>query len=343
MNEEPMNEKAEQSDAVKCIAVTGASGFIGAALVRAALAAGFQVRATGRRADPPENWPHYTACDIADTAKMRHCFEGADAVIHAAGLAHQFGRARVAAAPFHEVNVEGTKCVVQAALASGAKRMILLSSVSVYGPHGRAVVDEDCPCRPLDPYAVSKREAELAAMEMTRDTPLQLLVLRPATVYGEDDPGNVARLMDAVDRKRFFWLGAGRNKKSMIHKDDVASACIAALLAPPSAEPLVFNVADQAYTMREIVDEIAAALNRRVPPVHVPASPALMTARGLSHLPKVGQRFGSIHDTMRKWLADDVYDGNRLAQYSGFRAKVDLKTGLQREAAWFRSAQQAKD
>ncbi|MDO9566735.1 MAG: NAD-dependent epimerase/dehydratase family protein [Candidatus Desulfaltia sp.] len=74
--------------------------------------------------------------------------------------------------------------------------------------------DENPPCNPVGPYALSKYNAELRAIEISRESGMALTILRLATLYGEEDPGNVGRLMRTLDRGRFLWIGDGSNRKS---------------------------------------------------------------------------------------------------------------------------------
>ncbi|MEK7776125.1 MAG: NAD-dependent epimerase/dehydratase family protein, partial [Planctomycetota bacterium] len=113
--------------------------------------------------------------------------------------------------------------------------------------------DENTPCNPVGPYALSKYNAELRAIEIAREAGMALTILRLATLYGEGDPGNVGRLMRTLDRGRFLWIGDGSNRKSLLYKGDAARACMA--VAERSASGInIYNVSAPACTMREIVD-----------------------------------------------------------------------------------------
>ena len=84
--------------------------------------------------------------------------------------------------------------------------------------------DENTPCNPVGPYALSKYNAELRAIEIARVSGMALAILRLATLYGEGNPGNVGRLMRALDRGRFLWIGDGSNRKSLLYRGDAARA-----------------------------------------------------------------------------------------------------------------------
>lgn len=256
--------------------VTGAAGFLGQEAVRRAQAAGIRVRATDRRrGDLPED-VDFRPADICVPETLRGLFQGVDCLVHVAGLAHLFDKSQARTAPFREVNAEGAAHVAQAAAHAGVRAMVLVSSVAVYGSHDGQVVDERSPCRPEGPYAQSKYEAEQRVTTIAEQAGMRLTILRLATLYGEQDPGNVLRLFRAIDRRRFIWIGTGANKKSLIHRDDAARACIAAALGRRAG---VYNVSASPYTLREIVEAIADALTCRLPRWHIPPPTGLELER----------------------------------------------------------------
>ena len=162
---------------------------------------------------------------------------------------------------------------------------------------------------------------------------MALTILRLATLYGEGDPGNVGRLMRTLDRGRFLWIGHGSNRKSLLYKGDAALACMAVAERPASGIN-IYNVSAPACTMRETVECIADALGKHPFPVKVPASYALLLSRHLSMMPN--RRLVGLHQTVKKWLAEDVYDTRRFEKAYGFQTKTSLEDGLKREMDWYR-------
>jgi len=314
--------------------ITGASGFLGAEIVRQAAAAGFKVRSLSRRPiDPPAGVEQHRA-DLLDEVSLAAGMTDIATVIHAAGLAHQFGNTTQAADQFDAVNRVGTENVVRAAIRAGVRHFVLVSSVSVYGDAGDAC-DELAECRPSSPYARSKWDAEQAATRVAQRSGMRLTILRMATIYGEGDPGNVARLMRAIDGRRFVWIGDGSNRKSLIHRDDAALACLYALRSAEQ-EVSIYNVSAPACTMRDVVCELARALGRSVVPLRVPASIARAAIKIPSRVGIMKRKLSSIGRTVEKWLADDVYLADKFERETGFRTQVDLNVGLTREVTWYR-------
>jgi nucleoside-diphosphate-sugar epimerase len=316
------------------ILITGAAGFLGRGIVREAADAGLSVRAVDK-IDFQFGAPiECSKVDIFNPTSLRRTMAGVDAVIHAAGLAHRFGRYKPDSSEFHRINENGTANVAQAAIEAGVRHLILISSVSVYGGSPAGGADENAECRPQDPYAESKWRAEQRAGEITERAGVQLTILRLTTLYGEGDPGNIGRLMRWIDSGRFLWIGQGLNQKSLLHRDDAARACLLTLKTPtPGAS--VFNVTADPCCVRDIVGGLAKFLGCKLPRWHFPENIALRLA-GLLSLPHKGQSTG-IQSYLQKWLADDIYLGKRFEQAHGFMPQIDLDEGLRREVAWYRN------
>jgi nucleoside-diphosphate-sugar epimerase len=314
------------------LVVTGASGFLGSEIVGLARASGWHVRILDRNPRMQVEGVEILLGDIGDSRVLRNACEGASAIVHAAGLAHVFGPGARDSARFNLVNELGTANVVDAALKEGVSHIILVSSVSVYGDYLGTRCDETVPCYPKGPYAMSKWKGELRATERMADGRGSLTILRFATIYGEGDRGNVARLIRALESKRFIWSGSGQNQKSLIYKEDAARACLCALDRHESAVG-VFNVSAPPSTMREIVTAICEVLGRPVPRLSLPLS-VLRTAGAISR--KIGDPW-DLDQRLQRFVRDDVYDGSKFEARFGFCPAVSLSEGLRKEVDSLRS------
>lgn len=310
--------------------VTGGSGFLGRGIVRLAMERGHNVRATYRRSHPEIPGVEWVQADLADSAPWRDAAERCDAVIHAAGLAHQFAARSEHQRDFDRANVDGTLHVVRGAVEAGASRVVIVSSVSVYGGSEPAGRDESGPIAPKEAYGRSKARGEMAAFGAAGE--VSVVALRLVTLYGENDPGNVGRLMRTIDRGRFVQVGSGLNRKSLLYRDDAAAACLAALTIADGAP--AYNVVGEVVTMSAIIEHLSRLLGRSPPRWFVPASPVQGAGRlveGLlgDRLPRVAR----LRRTLDRWLADDVYDGTRFQTASVFEPQIDLEEGLRRQVA----------
>lgn len=314
------------------ILVTGANGFLGSEVLHQLLESGLSVRATGIEEDPLHKGVEYYQADILQPQQLDRLVENISTVIHTAGLAHVFKSSAALDQNFHLINEGGTANIVSAAADSGVKHFVLVSTVSVYGPFTKGKYDETTPCNPIGPYAVSKYNAEKRALEVAQRKGMLLTILRLVTLYGEGDPGNVRRLINQIDRGRFFWVGDGNNRKSLLYKSDAARACLM-VAAQPAADVNVYNISASPHSMREIVNGIAMVLGKKPLPIKIPTSIALSVGKLISRFP--GKKFSRLNSTIEKWLAEDIYDTSRIEKDYGFDPKVDLIEGLKREVHWY--------
>jgi nucleoside-diphosphate-sugar epimerase len=315
--------------------ITGANGFLGCEIVRQMTDSSMQFRATDKQDKSFFPDIDYSPADILEPAGLGTVVPGADCVIHAAGLAHIFDKTKATNAPFKMVNEDGTVNVAQAAVKAGVRHFVLISSVSVYGGSRKGGA-EDSGCYPRGPYAESKYQSEQRAIEIAEASGMALTILRLATLYGEGDPGNVARLMRTIDRGRFIWIGNGSNRKSLLHRKDAARACLT-VIRNPASDVNIYNVSAPPCTMREVVEGLAGALGKKLPSFAIPASLVRGITGLLSGLPI--SRLQTLGDTAQKWLADDVYDGIKFTQTFNFQTRVNLAEGLHREVVWYREEQ----
>jgi nucleoside-diphosphate-sugar epimerase len=319
------------------VLITGAKGFLGQAIVSELSGGSHDLTIIDRPGtigtfDASVSFRDLGA-DITDLDQMRALDVGPiDAVIHAAGLAHQFGS--VSKERFRKVNVEGTRNIAELAVRFGARHLILISSVSVYGPAKSALPrTEEAECNPVGNYAESKLESEAEAMMVCEQNGVDLTILRLATVIGEGDRGNVFRLIRAVAKGRFLWIGKGENQKSLVYKGDAARAC-AAILKSPGNGTRVYNVSAAPAAMKEIVSYIEKALNKKAPGLSVPAS-FLRTVFRVNSLTLGIKKIERISASVEKWLAEDSYSAGKLHSEVGFLPEVTLEEAIAREAGWY--------
>jgi nucleoside-diphosphate-sugar epimerase len=320
------------SSPANILLVTGATGFLGSDILRLARASGWQVRTLVRNLVSEIPGAEAVRGDITDLAALRRACNGVSAVVHSAGLAHVFGPEAKDLGRFLTVNETGTANVVAAARESGVRKIVLVSSVSVYGVYDGPECSETAPCHPQGPYAMSKWMGEQRAIELIANKPASLTILRLSTIYGEGDRGNVAKLINALERRRFIWPGDGLNRKSLIYKEDAARACLcAAERVVPGVD--VFNVSAKPASMREIVTAICQALGHAVPRLGIP--PALLKAaaaisHGLGDPGQFGQR-------LEKFTRDDVYSSSKFDAAFDFFPATSLSEGIRKEVSFQRS------
>ncbi len=257
------------------IAVTGASGFVGRALLRAGAEAGHAMIAVSRQR--PDGAAEFRAiAGLDDAAGLARAFAGVDAVAHCAARVHVMHHEGAdALARFRAVNVIGTRAVLTAAQGAGAKALAVLSTAKVLGEGtgGRALRDSD-PLAPEGAYARSKAEAEeLVAREAGA---LPWCVVRPPLVYGPGVGGNFRRLLRLADLAATvpIPLGGVRNGRSLVYVDNLCDA-ILRVLTDQRAHRGRFLVSDGApVSTADLLRRIGEARGRATRLVRVP--PALL-------------------------------------------------------------------
>jgi nucleoside-diphosphate-sugar epimerase len=314
--------------------VTGANGFLGRAVTTLLQTAEACLKATDLGAESVTPNITYQKADITKLKELKSVLENATIVIHIAGLAHIFSPDLNSVEKFQQINEIGTANIAYTAAAVGVRHLLLIGSVSVYGPYTQGLYDENTPCNPIGPYALSKYNAELRAIEIARESGMALTILRLATLFGEGDPGNVGRLIRMLDNGHFLWIGDGSNRKSLLYKGDAARACLA-VAGRPASGINIYNVSAPSCSMHEIVTGIMAALGRQLFPVHIPTSLALFLSRQMSRIPN--RHMTNLYPTIKKWLAEDVYDTRRFENAYDFQTKTSLEEGLKREVDWYRN------
>lgn len=314
------------------VAVTGASGFLGGSICKW-LEERADVIVIGRSASPAQPYA-FRRMDLAEGAIEDDLLAGVDSVVHCAGVAHVFKVDEAAAALMDRVNGEGAGLLARCAARNRVKRFVLISSVAVYGAAGGSPADESAACRPAGAYGESKLKGERLVREALAGSATPLSILRPVTVYGEGDKGNVLRLIRLIDSGRFFWIGRGSNRKSLIHAGDAARGCALAALDFEPRDGL-WNLGGEADTMRRIVECIERALGRKPARLFVPES---LARAGCAVVSLGGTRGRSVAKTVTKWLSSDAFDCGAFQRQFSFSPRITLEEGIRREVEWYMSA-----
>ena len=299
------------------IAITGATGFVGATLVRYRRERGDSVRILSRHPALASPALHGAIPFQGDLSKnsLSDFLEGADALYHLAAELSDDSR-------MHTVNVVGTSNLLRAAVSAGVRRWVQLSSVGVYGPPTSPVVTEATVPMPLNEYERTKLAADRLVEETGRRTTMEYSILRPSNVIGAKmKNGSFGALVNAVRRGRFCYFGPRGSIATYVHVDDVARALIACRDAPSGS---VFNLSSDCL-WEDLIDQISLLIGVRPPRLRIPAMPVKIVLRALEgriRLPITCSRLASLTNRSR-------YSSERIVRELGFTYSRPMPVGVE--------------
>jgi len=321
------------------ILVTGASGFIGRRLSESFAAEGADVVGLMRapNAITIAGVRCVTTPDLLDRESLRRALSGVETVVHLAAWVHSHTEGKSdLAIECRRLNVEGTRAVLEESVAAGVSRFVFISSVKAVAEHSDAMLDETTPPRPSGPYGETKLEAERLVRMIARRDGLHAPVLRLPLVYGPGIKSNMLRLFSAVSRGLPLPLGSVRNRRSLVHVDNVIEAVRCVLRTPAAGDETFFVSDGKDLSTPELIRRIATALGTRALLLDVPVS-ALRAAGGTGYLLSRILRFHYTSDSLNALIGSLFVDISKLQQMTGYSPPVSIDEGLSQTAAWMRS------
>lgn len=319
------------------ILVTGANGFVGTALCNRLVAAGHRVRGALRRRDrlwkSVDGVDYVQVGDIGPDTHWSEALEGVGAVVHLAARVHVMHETSAAPlAAFRAVNVAGTERLARVATEKGVGRFVYASSIKVNGESTATTpfTEADTPA-PVDPYAVSKYEAEQALRLTAKETGLEVVIVRPPLVYGPGVGGNFLRLLRLVERGVPLPLALVDNLRSMIYLGNFADALTNCTIHSAAAGQ-TFLVSDgEDVSTPGLFRALAAALG--VPARLFPFPVTLLKLGGLilGQQGEVGRLTGSLQ-----------VDSSKIRNTLHWQPRYTLADGLAETARWYHAQISAK-
>ena len=312
--------------------VTGANGLVGRAVSAALLARGDEVvglvrQATGATPGVRE-WP-VAGNDFVGLAPQARPLIPCDCVIHLAARVHVVhDRATDPLAAYRATNVQGTLRVAEAVRHTGARRFVFVSSIKALAEsdHGRPLKETDTPA-PVDPYGISKLEAEQALAAFGRQYGLEIVIVRPPLVYGPGVRANFLQLMTAIARGFPLPLGAIDARRSLVFVDNLADALVHCATDPRAAGQ-VFHVSDgYDLSVAELAVTLARLLNQPSRLLPVPPSWLRIAGRLTGRSAQVDRLIGSLQ-----------LDTSHIRETLGWQPPYSVQHGLLETANWYRAA-----
>lgn len=312
------------------VLVTGASGFVGSALCARLRLDGHSVLGTVRRLDSNRDGSQAAAIgNLASDTNWTASLKNADGVVHLAARVHMMAdKSADPLTEFRRVNVHGTTALARQAAAAGVQRFVFLSSIKVNGEFtmpGEPFTADDTPA-PIDPYGISKHEAEQSLRQIAAETGMEVVIIRSPLVYGPGVKANFRAMM--------HWLARGlplplatvtKNRRSLVALDNLVDL-IATCLDHPS-------VANQTFLVSDGEDLSTADLLKRM-------GSAMGHPTRLFYLPPVLLRLGAVvvnkPGVYQRLCGSLQVDISKTKQLLGWSPPVSLDEGLHRTAEGFK-------
>jgi nucleoside-diphosphate-sugar epimerase len=237
---------------------------------------------------------------------------------------------------YREINVEGTRLLLEAAAAAGVRRFVHTSTVGVHGDVKTPPADEDAPISPSDIYQETKAEADALAREFGRTHAIDVTIVRPGAIYGPGET-RLLKLFRSIARGRYAVVGTGKPHYHMVYIDDLVDGYLLALDRPEAAGETFIIAGGRALSQNFLAREIAQATGGSVWPFHVPAWP-LQRLGDLVELicvplgiePPIHRR------RVDFWVKNRSFSIEKARRRLGYDPKVDVSEGIKRTARWYR-------
>jgi len=313
---------------MKRVLVTGANGFIGTMLCKKLLHENFRVHGTvrpGKTSLLPEGVEPVHIESIDGNTDWKNTLEGINMIVHLAARVHIMDDiASDASSAYRHVNVAGTDLLSRMGAASGCTRFVFMSSIKVNGEErAKPYSERDMPA-PLDPYGISKWEAEQKLIEVAKKTRMELVILRPPLVYGPGVKANFLRLIKIVDHGFPLPLASVNNRRSLIYLGNLVDAIITCLVHPKAAGE-TFMVSDNMdLATSELIRLMVEAMSRK--------------ARLFSFPPRLLKIIGKItgrSSEINRLIDSLCVDSSKIRTMLGWNPTYTLAEGIHETIEWY--------
>lgn len=321
------------------ILVTGGTGFTGTALVKRLREDGHDVVALdykeGLQCDALRAMgAEVVIGSVTDRDAVERSMRGVEYVFH---LAAAFRELNVPDAFYDEVNVGGTRVVLEAAIQAGVWKFVYCSTCGVHGNVDHPPAGEDAPIQPADYYQRTKYAAEPMVRALAPSS-MELVIIRPAAIYGPGDPERFFMIFKRVAKGRFPMLGTGQTLYHPLYIDNLVDAFMLCL-AKGVGDRREYLIADEHYyPIQEIVEEVGRALDVKVRIRHYPIMPVIAVGHVVEKLCKPIGVTPPIFPRRVDWFRQNrAFDISRAKRELGYAPRIPLAEGLRRTGAWYRS------
>ncbi|ADE16353.1 NAD-dependent epimerase/dehydratase [Nitrosococcus halophilus Nc 4] len=322
------------------VLITGGTGFIGTRLALKCLEKGDKVRLLGQVNNAAEEGNRdlverqggeIVIGSVTDKDVIDKAIEGVEIVYHLAAAQHE---ANVPDQHFWEVNVAGTRNLLEASRKDNVKRFVHGSTIGVYGAAMEGEIDEDTPLQPDNIYGITKREGEKLVLSYKDRLPV--VIIRISETYGPGDR-RLLKLLKAIDKKMFFMIGKGDNRHQLIFVDDLIEGL---WLAAKNDEALgqVFVLAGkEILTTNQMVATIAKVLGVTQRKLRAPLWPFLITAVVMENLLRPLHIQPPLHRRRMDFFKKSFcFSQDKSSSILKFEPKTSFEDGIVATAQWYK-------
>lgn len=320
------------------ILVTGGTGFTGKALVRRLLDDGHQVIALdfqeGLKTQELRDWgAEVVIGTVTDKDVVDRCMKGVDVVQH---LAAAFRQLNEPESYYWDVNVQGTRNVLEAAFRENVKKFVYCSTCGVHGNVENPPGNEDSPINAADYYQQTKYEAE-PIVKAYQQKGMPVTILRPAAIYGPGDPERFFMIFKRVKNGTFPMFGNGKTLYHPLYIDHLVDAHVLAM-EPGRGDGEAYLIADEEYVEIEtLVKKTAAALNVDVKIPHFPVMPVVALGHICEKVCKPFKVTPPIFPRRVDWYRQNrAFSIDKAKRDLGYNPTVSIDEGLHRTAEWYK-------
>ena len=323
------------------VLVTGGTGFVGAHLVRRLLSRGHRVVSLDKNPglfdeELRSGGATLLTGSVTDPEDVNRAIEGCELVYH---LASPFGDILQPDRVYWEIEVEGTRHVLEAAERQRVRRVVHCSTQGVHGIISNPPGDEESPMAPRDYYCYSKVEGERVCQEFIAKG-MDVVIVRPTSVYGPGDTRGWLKLYRMVSKGWFLMIGDGKTLNHPVYVENLVDL-FELVGCSPSAKGRVYLAGDdESVTLMQLVRSVGSAVGSDVRIIRFPWYQVAWT--GAAAVEIVSKFFGVRPPVFRRRLSwfktNRAFRIDRARQELGYQPRVGLNEGLTRTASWYRKA-----
>ena len=328
------------------VLVTGANGFVGAALCKKLVEAGHEVRGLVRKTSDCSLLEGVSIerviGSLEDTESLRKAADHIELIYHTAAAVTDWGSLSF----FRRVNVDGTRHLLDAAVASGVRRMVLVSSVVVHSFINQRRMDENSPqyATPF-PYCQTKREAEKLAMEYHRDGRIEIVIVRPGDIYGPGDRVSLLKMAPLLEKGGMAYIAGGRKTGAFTYIENLVDGLILAGTKKEAAGEAFVITDGGELTWRDYFEKLCDALDVPRPKISVPSWMALCiasTMEALYKLLRIQARPPLTRYLVHHLRSDFHFTVHKARELLGYQPKIEMDEAMIKTAGWYKSVVRKK-